>query len=78
MFSTIFSAAPAPCTLVGAITNSTKGNLLSATEIISFTAAPSGAVTNPIFLGNAGIDFLYCSSNKPSSNNFLFSLSKAA
>ena len=50
------------------------GFLLFDTEIISLIAAPVGAVTIPMVLGNLGIGFLNSLSNRPcSASRFLSS-----
>ena len=70
--STIFSAAPGPCTGTGNSFIYTFGFLLVDTFIISLITAPVFDVSTPIHLGISGIFFLWLWSNSPSFSSFAF------
>ena len=75
--STIFSAAPSPCTGTGNNFIYTFGFLLVDTLIISLITAPVFDVSTPIHFGISGIFFLWFWSNKPSLESLAFNSSYA-
>ena len=65
IWSTIVLWASSPCTRAGNKIISQIGHLLLIVEIISFIAAPVGAVTTPTLFGILGISFFLDLSNRP-------------
>ncbi len=75
--STIWGAAPSPCTSTGQNTTRAAGQRRARTVRMSWTAAPVGDVMTPTVSGNLGSGFFRPAEKRPSFSSFALSCSNA-